>query len=94
MIFLYIWDNLGLFINGAFVTIRLSLIAIAFGLIIGIMGALFRTSGNRLLNLNLLAIAYVEAICNTPFLIQLFFIAGIYLTVSAQAIDQPAPLET
>ncbi len=70
--FSIIWDNIGLFINGAFVTIRLSLIAIAFGLVIGIVGALCRTAGNRLLNW--LAVAYVEAIRNTPFLIQLFFI--------------------
>lgn len=70
--FSIIGDNLGLFINGAFVTIRLLLIAIAFGLIIGIVGALCRTSGNHLLNW--LAIAYVEAIRNTPFLIQLFII--------------------
>jgi len=88
--FSVIWNNLGLFAAGAFVTIRLSLIAIAFGLIIGIMGALFRTSGNRFLNW--LAIAYVEAIRNTPFLIQLFFIffglpnLGIKLTAEQAAI--------
>lgn len=70
--FSIIWDNIGLFVNGAFVTLRLSLIAIAFGLVIGIVGALQRTAGNRLLNW--LAISYVEAIRNTPFLIQLFFI--------------------
>lgn len=70
--FSVIWNNLDLFVAGAFVTIRLSVIAIAFGLVIGIIGALFRTSGNRFLNW--LAIAYVEAIRNTPFLIQLFFI--------------------
>lgn len=88
--FSVIWNNIGLFAAGAFVTIRLSLIAIAFGLIIGIVGALFRTSGNRLLNW--LAIAYVEAIRNTPFLIQLFFIffglpnLGIKLTAEQAAI--------
>ena len=53
-------------------TVRLSLIAIAFGLTIGITGALYRTSGNRLFNE--LSATYVELICNTPFLIQLFFI--------------------
>ena len=70
--FSVIWDNLGLFLNGAIVTVRLSLIAIAFGLAIGIIGALCRTSRNRLLNG--LAATYVELIRNTPFLIQLFFI--------------------
>ena len=70
--FSVVWNNLGLFLSGAVVTVRLSLIAIAFGLAIGIIGALCRTSGNRLLNG--LAATYVELIRNTPFLIQLFFI--------------------
>ncbi len=48
--FSVVWDNLGLFLSGAIVTVRLSLIAIAFGLAIGIIGALCRISGNRLLN--------------------------------------------
>ena len=58
--FSVVWDNLGLFLSGAIVTVRLSLIAIAFGLAIGIIGALCRTSGNRLLNG--LAATYVELI--------------------------------
>ncbi|HEY9626282.1 MAG: amino acid ABC transporter permease [Oscillatoriophycideae cyanobacterium NC_groundwater_1537_Pr4_S-0.65um_50_18] len=70
--FSVVWDNIGLFIAGALLTFRISLIAIAFGLILGIIGALFRTSGNRILNA--ITLAYVEIIRNTPFLIQLFFI--------------------
>lgn len=70
--FSVVWDNLGLFIAGAWLTIQISLFSIAFGLVAGIIGALFRTSGNRLLDW--IAIAYVEAIRNTPFLIQLLFI--------------------
>ncbi|MBW4658182.1 MAG: amino acid ABC transporter permease [Drouetiella hepatica Uher 2000/2452] len=70
--FSVIRDNIGLFVAGALLTFRVSLIAIAFGLILGIIGALFRTSGNRILNA--VTLAYVEVIRNTPFLIQLFFI--------------------
>jgi polar amino acid transport system permease protein len=70
--FSVVWDNIGLFVAGALLTFRVSLIAIAFGLLLGILGALFRTSGNRILNA--LTLAYVEVIRNTPFLIQLFFI--------------------
>lgn len=70
--FSVVWENIGLFISGALLTFRVSLIAIAFGLVLGILGALFRTSGNRILNS--LTLAYVEVIRNTPFLIQLFFI--------------------
>lgn len=70
--FSVIWDNFGVLLAGAWLTLKLSLLAIAFGLIIGIIGSLFRTSGNRLLNG--IALAYVEIIRNTPYLIQLFFI--------------------
>jgi polar amino acid transport system permease protein len=67
-----IWDNFGVILAGAWLTLRISLLAIAFGLIIGIVGAAFRTSGNRILDG--IALAYVEIIRNTPYLIQLFFI--------------------
>lgn len=70
--FSVIWDNFGVLLAGAWLTLKLSLLAIAFGLIIGILGSLFRTSGNRLLNG--IVLAYVEIIRNTPYLIQLFFI--------------------
>jgi polar amino acid transport system permease protein len=70
--FSVIGDNIGLLIAGAWMTVRISLLAIAFGLIIGIFGALFRTSGNKILDW--IALAYVEIIRNTPYLIQLFFI--------------------
>lgn len=70
--FSVIWDNFGVLLAGAWLTLRLSLLAVAFGLILGITGSLFRTSGNRLLNG--IALAYVEIIRNTPYLIQLFFI--------------------
>lgn len=70
--FQVIWDNLDLFLEGVILTLQLSSCAIALGLLVGIIGALFRTSGNRFLGI--VAGAYVEAIRNTPFLVQLFFI--------------------
>jgi polar amino acid transport system permease protein len=70
--FSVISDNVGLLIAGAWMTLRISLLAICFGLAIGIFGALFRTSGNKILDW--IALAYVEIIRNTPYLIQLFFI--------------------
>lgn len=88
--FSVVWDNIGLLITGALLTIQISLISITLGLIIGIIGALFRTSGNRFLDW--IALAYVELIRNTPYLIQLFFIffglpnLGIKLTAEQAAI--------
>jgi polar amino acid transport system permease protein len=69
--FSVVWNNAGLLLQGVFLTLRLALISIAFGLILGIVGALGRTSENKVLNA--IAVAYVEFIRNTPFIIQLFF---------------------
>ncbi|WP_309743215.1 amino acid ABC transporter permease [Chamaesiphon sp. OTE_20_metabat_361] len=88
--FSIVWDNLGLLFAGAWLTLKISLLAIAFGLVIGIIGAIFRTSKNKLLDT--IALTYVEVIRNTPYLIQLFFIffgipnLGIKLTAEQAAI--------
>lgn len=70
--FSVIWENTDVLLEGAWLTLKISLLAIAFGLIIGILGSLCRTSNNKILNA--IALAYVEVIRNTPYLIQLFFI--------------------
>lgn len=70
--FSVVWNNFGLFLQGVFLTVQLTLIAIFLGLVVGIVGAAFRTSGNRFLDG--LAVVYVEFIRNTPFLIQLLFV--------------------
>ncbi|NBD15850.1 MAG: ABC transporter permease subunit [Cyanobacteria bacterium] len=69
--FSVVWNNLGLFVQGVLLTLQIVSVAIALGLILGMIGALGRTSDNRILNS--IALAYVEFFRNTPFLIQLFF---------------------
>lgn len=69
--FSVVWNNLGLFVQGVLLTLQIVVVAIAFGLLLGIAGAMGRTSGNRFGSW--LATAYVEFFRNTPFLIQLFF---------------------
>ncbi len=70
--FQVLWDNWGLLIEGVLLTLQLSVAAVAIGLVVGTIGALCRTSGNRWLRA--IAATYVEAIRNTPFLVQLLFI--------------------
>jgi len=70
--FQVIWNNWDLLLNGVWLTLQLSIFAVLFGLAIGVIGALCRTSGNRVLEA--IAATYVEAIRNTPFLVQLLFI--------------------
>src|SRR6266581_9638671 len=67
-----VWDHLPALLEGAWLTIRLSLGAFALGFVIAVLLAFLRTAGPRTLRA---AIAgYVEFIRNTPFLIQLFII--------------------
>jgi polar amino acid transport system permease protein len=60
------------FLRGCWLTIVLAAIAIAAGLLIGVATAMARSS--RSATLRLTATCYIEAIRNTPFLVQVFFI--------------------
>ena len=70
--FQVIWDNWPLLLQGVWLTLQLSVGAVVLGLLVGTVGALCRMSANSVLRS--LATMYVEAIRNTPFLIQLLFI--------------------
>lgn len=61
-----------LLVEGALVTIELTFAAMVIGLVVGVAGAVGRTAGPS--PVRWLIAAYVEAIRNTPFLIQIFFI--------------------
>lgn len=69
--FSVVWNNIGFFLQGVLLTLQIVVVAIAFGLVLGTLGAMGRTSQNRWLNW--ISSAYVEFFRNTPFLIQLFF---------------------
>lgn len=65
----------GMFASGAATTLALTGVATVLGLGIGVLGAAaYQTSHRRHAALRTLTGAYVEAIRNTPFLVQLFFI--------------------
>ena len=70
--FQVISDNWPLLLSGLLNTLQFSLLAIALGLGLGILGALARTSKIRILDA--ISTVYVEAFRNTPFLVQLLFI--------------------
>lgn len=69
--FSVVWNNLAFFFQGVLLTLRIVFVAIAFGFILGILGALGRISTTPILKV--IASLYVEFFRNTPFLIQLFF---------------------
>lgn len=67
-----VFDNLDLLLHGAWLTVRLSLMAMVLGLLVSVLGAVAKTSGIR--PLRWITDIYVEVIRNTPFLVQIFFI--------------------
>lgn len=64
--------HLPFLLTGAWMTLKVTFLSIVFGLMIGVVGAACKTSGNRLLSG--LTTTYVEFFRNTPLLIQLFFL--------------------
>lgn len=77
------WDIL---LRGTWLTIQLTLVSAGFGLLLGLGGAVARSSGPTWLKW--VAGTYVEAIRNTPFIVQLFFLffglPGLGIRLSAE----------
>ena len=67
-----VWDHLPRLVDGAWLTLRLSVGAFVLGLALAALLAFARTSGPR--GVRIAVTAYVEFIRNTPFLVQLFVI--------------------
>jgi polar amino acid transport system permease protein len=65
-------DHLPELLDGAWLTIRLSAMAMAIGLALAVLCAYGKTAGPR--PVRWLISAYVEVIRNTPFLVQIFII--------------------
>lgn len=67
-----VFANFDRLLQGAFVTIQLSLGAMVIGLVVAIVCAVGKTAGPK--PVRFLIDVYIEVIRNTPFLIQIFFI--------------------
>lgn len=85
-----VWPYLDQLMWGTWLTIRLSALAMAIGLVIAVVGSLAKVFGPR--PLRVLISIYVEAIRNTPFLVQIFLVffglpsIGIKLTANGAAL--------
>jgi len=85
-----VFQNIDMLVDGALLTLQLSAVTMAFGLLLGIVGALARSWGPR--PVRIAAATYVESVRNTPLLIQLFLVffglpsAGIRLTADTAAV--------
>lgn len=85
-----VFASIDMLLEGALLTLQLSAVTMAWGLAIGVLGALARSWGPP--PVRYAATAYVEAIRNTPLLIQLFLVffglpsAGIRLDANTAAV--------
>jgi polar amino acid transport system permease protein len=88
--FSFVWREFDHLLFGAWLTIRLSVLAMIFGLAVGIVGA--QAKNSRWPVLRGATQVYIEAIRNTPFLVQLLLIylglpsLGLYLTPNQAAL--------
>jgi polar amino acid transport system permease protein len=67
-----VFRDFDILLTGALMTLRLSGLAIVFGLVVGTLGAVGSSAGPR--PIRWLIGGYVELIRNTPFLVQIFFV--------------------
>lgn len=80
-----IWKNMDMIWEGVRYTLTVSLIAVLIGILLGIIAAACRTS--RIKVLSALAAVYIEAIRNTPLLVQLWLF---YFGLTQFGINLPA----
>ena len=77
--------RVGILLQGLWITLKVSLLAIAFGVIIGLFGGLARISANPALKW--LSITYIELIRGSPLLVQIFiwyFVLGTLINTMLQ----------
>ncbi|UZP67867.1 amino acid ABC transporter permease [Desulfovibrio mangrovi] len=77
----------GVLLEGLWITLKVSFIAIIFGIVLGVMTGLCRISNNPALRWS--AIAYIELIRGSPLLVQIFlwyFVAGTLINGMLQSI--------
>lgn len=65
-------DNLEYLLTGAFLTLQITLISMFFGILIGLITAIARLKGNRVLHG--MAKGYVSIIRGTPLMVQIFIV--------------------
>ena len=85
--FSFLLEKWPAFLNGAWLTIQLTVLSIALGFVVGTLCAVARVYGGRVLRL--LVGFYVELIRNTPLLVQIFIVyfglSSLGLKLSAEA---------
>lgn len=77
-------QNMGLFLEGAMLTLQISALALLISIPIGVITGLFRVSNNKILTL--ISTAYVEIIRGVPLLVLLiwiYFVMGQFLNLGA-----------
>ncbi len=79
-------------LDGLRVTIQVCLLAMGFGLILGLVGALMKLSRNPILRLP--GVIYIEIFRSTPLLVQIFFMSFAYPIFIREVLGIPPVLNT
>lgn len=80
-----IWDNIPILLQGAVITIQITVMAVGYGFFIGMIAALANLSRFRIVRL--LVKCYVELFRGTPLLVQIFMIYFALPMVIGQSIN-------
>lgn len=70
--FQVVWENMAYFLEGALITIEVTALSVAMGMVLGLFAGLFRLSRNRMLRS--LAIAYIDFFRGTPLFVQILLL--------------------
>ncbi|MGI5854259.1 MAG: amino acid ABC transporter permease [Bacillota bacterium] len=70
--FQLLWKNMPYLVDGAVISLKVTVFAIAFGIVLGLIVALGRLSGSRVLRF--ICTAFVEFIRGTPLLVQIYIV--------------------
>jgi len=70
--FKMLWDNFPYLLNGAVISLQVTVLAIVFGIILGLIVALGRLSGSWIIRF--ICTAFVEFIRGTPLLVQIYIV--------------------
>lgn len=83
--FTLVMNSLTFLLEGAFITIKITVLSVGFGIILGLVAGIARISGIKILNL--LAKIYIDFLRGTPLLIQIFMIYFALPVILNQRVD-------
>ncbi len=86
--FVILTSHLGYLLEGALLTLKITALSVAFGMLLGLIFGLFKMSGSRMLRF--IAAIYIDFFRGTPLFVQILLM---YFGVLPLIMDKPSPIE-